>query len=94
MSISHISAPEDYIALPPMTDIVFNPTGPLVECVNITIIRDLLVESNEQFIFRIAAVQDDEAIEVGMLSSAAVTIIDEPNGKVATKFIYIIHPRI
>lgn len=79
--ISSIPAPGDYTALPPMTDIIFDPTDSLVECVDIFIVRDLLVENNEQFFFRISIIQADAAVEVGLPSSAPVTIVDEPNGK-------------
>ena len=46
----------------------------------ITIDRDSLVENEEQFLFRIAAVQADDLVEVGMSSSASVVIVDEPHG--------------
>lgn len=69
------------MALPPMTNIIFDPAGPLVECVDIFIVRDLLVENDEQFFFLISPTQDDEAVEVGSPSLAPVTIEDEPNGK-------------
>lgn len=65
-----------------LASITFNPAGPSVECININIVRDSLVEENEEmFSFVITPVQADEALVVGSPSSSTVTITDEPNGK-------------
>lgn len=52
----------------------------MVECANITIERDFLVENQESFLFQILQAQTDPAVVVGTPSSATVTILDEPDG--------------
>lgn len=57
-------APNDYTALS-MVDITFDPSGPTVVCVNVTIIRDQLVEEDfESFSFVISPNQTDEAVQL------------------------------
>ena len=70
----------DYTALS-MVDIIFRPSGALMQCVNISIERDFLVENDEVFRFVISPDQADEAVQVGMPSYANVTILDEEDGK-------------
>lgn len=81
------TAPDDYEALS-MVDVTFTPSGPPVECVNITIIRDSLVEEAEVFFFTISANQSDEAVVVGALSRSFVLIADEEDGK------FVPHPSL
>lgn len=64
-----------------MLDILFDPEGSLVECTNISIGRDLLVENDEMFRFTISPNQTDESVQVGSPDSLNVTIVDEADGE-------------
>lgn len=70
-----LSAPDDYTAL--AMDIIFTPAGPSVECVNISINEDFLVEDPEVFSFFISPNQLDEAVQVGPSFVSFVTILDD-----------------
>jgi hypothetical protein len=48
-----------------------------MECVNISIVRDSLVEADERFFFSISLSQLDEAVEVGSPRTATITVLDE-----------------
>ena len=72
--------PEDYSTLS-VVDIVFEPLGSRIECVNISIERDNLVENDESFSFSISAVQSDPAVQVDDPDNLVITILDEENGK-------------
>lgn len=63
-----------------MVDIIFVPNGSLVECVNITIIADFLVEDIEAFQFLISPNQLDDAVLVWSPSFATVIILDQEDG--------------
>ena len=73
-------ADDDFMGLS-MVDIIFQPSGPTVECANISIVRDRLVENDELFRFVISPDQADEAVQVGIPSFANVIILDEEDGK-------------
>jgi hypothetical protein len=75
------SAPDDYAALN-LTDLVFVPAGPgpLVECVNVSIVRDMVEEGDEVFLFSIDPDQTDPAVDVDAPSASPVAIIDEVTG--------------
>lgn len=64
-----------------MVNIPFVPSGPLTECVNISIERDLEVEEDEVFSFVISSNQLDSAVLVGMPDTSNITIVDEEDGK-------------
>lgn len=63
-----------------MVDITFEAFGSPVECVNIGIERDLLVEDTETFSFVISPTQDDPAVQVGAMDRSSVIITDEEDG--------------
>ena len=63
-----------------MVDLTFEPSGPSVECEDIIIIRDFILEDDETFTFAISPSQSDIAVNVGSPSSAVVTIVDDPAG--------------
>ena len=65
-----------------MAELIFQAQGPTRKCVNITVIRDFLVEEDETFSFLISSDQTDEAVQVGTPSVSTVTILDEENGTV------------
>lgn len=75
-----IPAPDDYAALL-MENVLFEPAGPLTECVNISIIRDFLVEFDEMFSFNISPNQADPAVQVGSPDALSISILDEDGGK-------------
>lgn len=79
----YLSAFEDFDPFS-MVNIIFLPSGPTVQCVNITIFRDFLVEmTNEQFFFVISPTQADPAVQVSPSDDrATIVIIDEPDGRV------------
>lgn len=76
----NIPASQDYVAVS-MVDIIFEPTGPLTECVDIGVDRDFLVEFDETFSFSISPDQDDPAVQVGLPDTLGITILDEDGGK-------------
>lgn len=49
---------------------------------NISIVRDSLVESQEAFFFVVSANQTDDAVQVGSPERAIVLILDEEDGKI------------
>ena len=73
------AAGEDYQILQ-SSIISFLPSRPPVECVNISITRDFLVENDETFFFLVSPSQDDEAVQVGTQNTATITILDEEDG--------------
>ena len=72
--ISPNSAPEDYSAL--VEDLVFQPAGLEIQCANITINSDIIVETAEAFNFTISPSQADRAVNLVEPSYATVTIVD------------------
>ena len=65
-----------------MADILFLPDESLVQCVNISIARDFVVEDTETFLFVIASNQSDLAVLVDdNAATSVVSILDEPGGK-------------
>lgn len=64
-----------------MEDITFTPSGPLVECVDINIEIETIIEVMEMFSFAISPNQADAAVNIVEPSSANITIIDQIDGK-------------
>lgn len=63
-----------------MRDVTFVPSGPQVECVNVSIVRDFLVEEDEMFSFAVSPNQFDGAVQVGTPNTSSITILDEDDG--------------
>ena len=78
LSLFH-AAPDDFTGFSNLV-LTFEPYSPLTQCVNITIIRDLLVENEEMFLFLIYSDQADEAVVLGSPPSSFITIEDEEEG--------------
>lgn len=64
-----------------MEDIAFFPAGPQMECTNISIVRDFLVEEDETFSFAITSTQPDPSVEAGTPNISSITILDEDESK-------------
>ena len=63
--------------------IVLSSEQSMQQCVNITIVRDMLVEqTTEQFFFVISPIQTDPAVEVSPSDdNATIIITDQPDGR-------------
>ena len=61
---------------------MFRPDESLIQCVNISIVRDSVAEDTETFLFVIASNQSDPAVLVDdNAATSVISILDEPGGK-------------
>ena len=65
-----------------MGDITFIPGGPLVECVDISIAMETIIEIMEMFSFAISPNQADRAVNIVEPSAANITITDQLDGNI------------
>ena len=88
------SSTVDYNIMPPL-ELTFSPTSDMsqVLCVNISIVRDAVVEGAESFQVNLAGVGLPELVTV-QPSSAVVNIIDENGGSKETEISVLIYKSI
>ena len=76
---SHFTAPDDFLST--NTQLFFQPDGIHVQCVNITIVSDSILENNESFL---ANLTTDDAAVILSPSMATLAILNDDSKHVYT----------